>query len=143
MRGASSNTAKMVAYLCEGFPVSAVATILETDRASIYAWLDGSEPSQQSAKRINNLYDSLKNTNLKTLYRVMNRRLSSDQTIGQLLTSDSIDAEGIAKALEELAPAMAKHAERDAARKAPPPGARNPLIDEMPEACLDIDDAQP
>jgi hypothetical protein len=129
----------MVTYLRGGgLPIAAIAEIVKVERKTVYSWLDGVEAREAHATRVETLFGLLaKNKiDLRSLYRVWNRTLEHGSSIRQMLTADFLSEPAIKDALNILGPALAKHSERDAVRRAPRDGARNPVIDDMPEAGL-------
>jgi hypothetical protein len=127
---------EMVAYLCDGLPVSVVADIIGVERKTVYSWLDGVAPREFLAARVEAIFHILSEnkTNLKSLHRVLNRAITGGPSIRQLLSEKIPNERAIKEALIALESAMALHTERDAARRPAPAGAHNPLIDEMPVA---------
>jgi len=131
------NGGELISILREaGWPVAAIAEIFRAERRTVYAWLDGGQPDEITNSRISYITDLLVVTNvhLPSLYRVFNRTLPDGSSIRLLLSAQTLDRQAIAHAFQMLAPAIERHTNRDRMRCAPRPGARNPIIDEMPEA---------
>lgn len=126
----------MVAHLRDGgLPIAAIAEVAKVERKTVYSWLDGADAREIHASRVEVLFKLLGTgmVDLRSLYRVWNRTLEHGFSVRQMLTADFLSEPAIKDALRILGPAMAKHSERDAVRRVPRDGARNPAIDEMPE----------
>jgi hypothetical protein len=129
----------MVTHLRDGgLPILAIAEIVKVERKTVYSWLDGVDAREAHARRVETLFEVLAKSkiDLRSLYRIWNRTLEHGCSIRQMLTADFLSERAIKDALNVLGPALAKHSEHDAVRRAPRDGARNPVIDEMPEAGL-------
>ena len=121
-----------------GLPIAAIAEVVKVERKTVYGWLDGVEPRELHAKRIETLYRLLGKygTDLRSLYRVWNRNLEHGFSIRHFLTAEPISELSVEAALDHLRLAMERHSARDVARRSPRKGARNPVIDEMPVASM-------
>ncbi|MBV1702579.1 MAG: hypothetical protein KGQ46_12240 [Hyphomicrobiales bacterium] len=127
---------KMIEHLRDGgLPITAIAAIAQVERKTVYTWLDGSAARDHNASRVQTLFKILDrdNINLRSLYRVWNRKLEHGHSISEVLCADPLSELTIENALRELEPAIVRHTERDAARSVPHEGARNQIIDETPE----------
>jgi hypothetical protein len=136
-RASALSVNDMVARLrAGGLPIAAIAEIIKVERKTIYSWLDGVAPREAHAARIEMLFKLFNGgkVDLRTLYRVWNRKLEHGNSIREMLAAEYLSEPAIRDALALLSPAMARHAKRDADRRAPADGARYPVIDEMPEA---------
>jgi hypothetical protein len=127
----------MVALLRDGgIPVACLADILKVERKTVYAWLDGSDPRDANASRIETLYGLLGNgrVDLRSLHRVWNRRLEHGYTVRDLLAADDISVRAVEDALQMLGPSLEWHSARDERKDTPRDGWNIPLLAEMPTA---------
>lgn len=125
------------AFRDNGLPVAAIAEIAKVERKTVYSWLDGGVDVRGSkAARVEALYRLLSaaTADYRSLYRVWNRKLDHDHSIRDLLCTADLSEPAIQDALQELAPAIQRYAERDASRRPTGSAASNPIIDEMPVA---------
>ena len=107
-----------------GLPISAIAEIAKVER-KIYSWLDGTDVRETNAARVETLFRLLDAAviDYRSLHRVWNRNLSH----GASVKDEFLSEKAISDALNELAPAIKRHLDReDASRYAP--SASNPVI---------------
>jgi len=119
-----------------GLPVAYLADILGVERKTVYAWLDGADPRDANASRIETLYRLLGDgrLDLRSLHRVWNRRLEHGLTVRELLAAKDISVPAVQDALEMLSSALTWHSARDVRREAPKDGWDIPVVDELPTA---------
>jgi hypothetical protein len=121
-----------------GLPISAIAEIAKVERKTVYSWLDGTDVRETNAARVETLFSLLDAAGIdyRSLHRVWNRKLSHGASIKEFLCVELLSEKAISDALNELAPAIKRHWEREDARRYSP-SASNPVIDEMPVAVVD------
>jgi hypothetical protein len=121
-----------------GLPISAIAEIARVERKTVYSWLDGTDVRETNAARVEILFRLLDVAAIdyRSLHRVWNRKLSHGTSIKEFLCVELPSEKAISDALNELAPAIKRHLEREDARRYAP-SASNPVIDEMPVAVVD------
>ncbi|MCJ2052105.1 hypothetical protein [Methylobacterium sp. J-070] len=121
-----------------GMPVAAIAEMARVERKTIYAWLDGTDARAERASRLATVHGLLMaaGMDLRALWRVGERPLSTGLTLRQILRAETLDMPSVIAALEELRPAVDRHARREAKRGSVRPGASNPIIDEVAVADL-------
>jgi hypothetical protein len=127
----------LVALLRDGgIPVACLADILKVERKTIYAWLDGADPREGNASRIETLYGLLGGgrVDLRSLHRVWNRRLEHGHTVRDLLSADDVSIRAVEDALEMLGPSLRWHSDRGGRKDTPRDGWSIPLLDEIPTA---------
>lgn len=128
---------EMVRSLREGgMPVAAIAEVARVERKTVYAWLEGGSAHPERESRLAEIHGLLTRSGmgLHALWRFSARALPSGATLRQLLAAEALDAASVQAALEELRPAVQRQARREAERLPPKPGARNPVLDEVPVA---------
>lgn len=119
-----------------GLPVATIAEIARVERKTVYSWLDGNDVRSFNEARVETAFRLINSatTDLRTLHRLWNRRLSTGRSLKEFLCADTLSEMAISDALTELRPMIVREAEKSK-RSSPvlSPG-RNSAIDDMPVA---------
>ena len=104
-----------------GFPVSALASVLDVQRKTVYDWLGGSEAQPSNAERLRVLHDAFAGEDDGSFlfyHRFWKRELSEGESLQAVLMDPSSKTAGIRAALDELRPAVGDALASYARRKA-------------------------
>jgi hypothetical protein len=131
------STTDMVARLRDGgLPIASLADILDVERKTVYAWLNGTAPRGGNISRIDTLYELLGDgrVDLRSLHRLWNRRLEHGYSIRDLLSAKDLSVPAIEDALQMLARSLEWHSRRETSSRASRNTLNIPLLDEIPPA---------
>lgn len=129
-----SNQEIVIALRDGGLPISAIAEMMDVERKTIYAWMDGSSVRDENAARLQTIYQLLSrevDADFRRVYRVWNQLGPDGQTLRGALASKNIDPVLIRDTLASLRGTMEHYAQTDTRK---PIRGGNPALDELPVA---------
>ena len=121
----------------DGFPISAIASMIGVERKTVYAWLNGTAMKPSNEERVDEIYKLLtqnKVASFKNLYRYLNRNING-QTLNEALTHAPINHGEVRDILTELWP-LSEKIERSLSSNSQTLDKENPVIRELTELSI-------
>ena len=122
----------------DGLPIAVIAEMMQVQRKSVYAWLDGGQinpPNEERLLCIDRLLNYPKSFKLKQLYRMWNREIDGT-TLRTLFKDDQLDQERINQMIQKLEPVAQKYQDQENQRSTKSNASRSREPNERPEAFI-------
>jgi len=100
----------------EGMPISTIADIMNVERKSVYAWLQGSachEHNKEKLELVHLLLSENKIASLRNLYRFWSRKVLEDKSLAILFHETFLDKRSIRIVLKKLWPLAKNEQEKE------------------------------
>lgn len=121
----------------EGIPISAIADIMNVERKSIYAWINGSAIHEHNKERLEQVYSLLnenKMASLRNLYRFWYRKVLHEKSLSILFHETFLDKPSIRIALKKLWPLAQKEQDNGMKKTKLTTIKNNPILRDSREA---------